>query len=110
MNTPLYDWLTAYDPSILNQNAYKGEGICGTPSTYAGGPDGLPNGDLSRGAPGNAGGGGDSHNAGGGGGAGAGGNGSEGGLDRFIDDLDVGGVGGTAPPPQSDRLFLGSFF
>ena len=101
---------SAYQPDItLVQEAYKGEGICGSPAIVVGGTSGYPNGDLARGRPGNAGGGGNSHNSGGGGGAGAGGNGASGGLD--ISDLFTAGFGGTFPSgaTSSSRLFFGSF-
>ena len=89
------------DPN--KRNAYKGEGTCGTPSQTAGGANGYPNGDLSRGAPSNAGGGGDDHNAGGGGGSGAGGSGSTGGRDYY--GSNNGGFGGRKPSFSSSSLY-----
>jgi mucin-19 len=102
--------------------AFKGEGIAGTPAlTFsavalanvgaAAGADGYPNGDRSRGAPGNAGGGGNQHNAGGGGGGngGAGGKGgrSWNGNGTAFSGLELGGFGGANGYGSSTRLILG---
>ena len=94
------------------RNAYKGEGSCGTPSQTVGGPNGYPTGDLSQGAPANAGGGGNDHNAGGGGGAGAGGAGGTGGRSQNDGNQDVGGRAGRRPSFSSSSLYayFGLFF
>ena len=104
---------------------FKGEGIAGTPalvfsnvtSTNTGvvvGPDGYPNGDRSRGAPGNAGGGGNQHNAGGGGGGngGAGGKGGRawngnGAPFAAYSGEEVGGFGGASGYNSATRLVMG---
>ncbi len=85
ITSPQYGgWRALY---ATNLGGMKGEGIVGTPArlydslgtilSALAGTDGYTNGDVGRGAPGNAGGGGNQHNAGGGGGGngGAGGNG-----------------------------------
>jgi uncharacterized repeat protein (TIGR01451 family) len=124
-----------------NRGAAKGEGIAGTPrfvrgttitNGYTGqnlGVSGYPNSlDLSRGAPGNAGGGGTQHNAGGGGGAnaGTGGRGGDsyaqysatntGGCVFYAANFwgcggdgsrAVGGFGGLGLTPDPLRLYLG---
>lgn len=103
----------------------KGEGIVGTPgrlytldptgggagTVVAGTVDGYPNGEASRGAPGNAGGGGNQHNGGGGGGAG-GGAGGQGGntwnssvAGNFGRQL--GGFGGAPAVHSATRWYLG---
>ncbi len=107
--------------------ASKGEGTAGTPgrlySFYntthvagGNGTDGYPNGDMGRGAPGNAGGGGNAHNSGGGGGAGGGAGGKGGNTWNSSTNGNVGqplGGFGGAPSwtPVSginvSRLFLG---
>ena len=116
------------DYRSLNANTlggFKGEGIAGTPalvysnvtSTNAGaanGADGYPNGDRSRGAPGNAGGGGNQHNAGGGGGGngGAGGKGGRawngnGAPFAAYSGEEVGGFGGASGYNSATRLVMG---
>lgn len=127
-----------------NLGAAKGEGIAGTPrfvrsavisNGYAGeslGSSGYLSGlDLSRGAPGNAGGGGTQHNAGGGGGGNAGTGGRGGNTFGFFDadgsstqgacvqfaagffscggdgSRPMGGFGGTGLAPIATRLYLG---
>ncbi len=102
--------------------AFKGEGIAGTPAFVfsspalanvgaANGADGYPNGDRSRGAPGNAGGGGNQHNAGGGGGGngGAGGKGgrSWNGSSATFSGQELGGFGGASGYGSSTRLIMG---
>ncbi len=102
--------------------AFKGEGIAGTPALVfrsialanagaANGADGYPNGDRSRGAPGNAGGGGNQHNAGGGGGGngGAGGKGgrSWNGSATVFSGQELGGFGGASGYGSSARLIMG---
>jgi uncharacterized repeat protein (TIGR01451 family) len=95
----------------------KGEGIAGTPQYVWNGTtalnsnsQGYPNGDVGRGAPGNAGGGGNVHNAGGGGG-GNGGRGGQGGLpwEGAGGAIDSGGRGGdiVSSTASLDRLVLG---
>ncbi len=102
----------------------KGEGLVGTPGrVYSGDPlgtgvgtigagvDGYINGDLMRGAPGNAGGGGNQHNAGGGGG-GNGGAGGNGGNSWNASQLTyvgsrVGGFGGAPSQNAAARWLLG---
>jgi len=102
----------------------KGEGLVGTPGrVYSGDPlgtgigtigagaDGYVNGDLMRGAPGNAGGGGNQHNAGGGGG-GNGGAGGNGGNSWNASDVTyvgsrVGGFGGAPSQNVAARWLLG---
>jgi hypothetical protein len=114
-----------------NTGATKGEGIAGTPRhlrtpradtpvaellasvtvtdslVATGTTDGYPNGDLGRGAPGNAGGGGDQHNSAGGGG-GNGGIGGFGGV-TFNGDggRDVGGNGGGVVALNARKIVLG---
>lgn len=102
----------------------KGEGVAGTPEwvesgttflqtiTGIGYPNGLADGSMARGAPGNAGGGGtdgdaagNTQNAGGGGG-GNGGVGGSGG-DSWNTNFSDGGAGGTAFPATIDRIALG---
>jgi mucin-19 len=102
--------------------AMKGEGIAGTPAfvydsssnATAGNPvgaDGYPNGDRSRGAPGNAGGGGNQHNGGGGGG----GNGGVGGFggntwngsDANFAGQRYGGFGGANGYNSATRIIMG---
>jgi mucin-19 len=102
--------------------AFKGEGIAGTPALVfsspalantgsAAGADGYPDGDRSRGAPGNAGGGGNQHNAGGGGGGngGAGGKGgrSWNGSATVFSGQELGGFGGASGYGSSTRLIMG---
>lgn len=103
-----------------NNGGAKGEGISGTPyRTYSvalglsaiGATDGYPNGDLGRGAPGNAGGGGNQHNCGGGGGA-NGGAGGRGGACWNSNVLNTDGPlrgahGGSPTGAVSNRIFLG---
>jgi uncharacterized repeat protein (TIGR01451 family) len=95
----------------------KGEGIAGTPQYVWNGTtalnsniSGYPNGDVGRGAPGNAGGGGNVHNAGGGGG-GNGGRGGQGGLpwEGAGGAIDSGGRGGdiVSSTASLNRLVLG---
>jgi uncharacterized repeat protein (TIGR01451 family) len=103
----------------------KGEGIAGTPARlYSGDPtgagsgtvaagtvDAYPNGEASRGAPGNAGGGGNQHNAGGGGGGngGAGGNGGNT-WNKSINGyygLTLGGFGGAPSGNSASRWIMG---
>lgn len=102
----------------------KGEGLAGTPGrvydgdplgtgvgTIGAGADGYVNGDLMRGAPGNAGGGGNQHNAGGGGGGngGAGGNGGNSWNNSqvtYVGTL-VGGFGGSPSQTAAARWVLG---
>jgi uncharacterized repeat protein (TIGR01451 family)/fimbrial isopeptide formation D2 family protein len=95
----------------------KGEGIAGTPQYVWNGTtalnsnsQGYPNGDVGRGAPGNAGGGGNVHNAGGGGG-GNGGQGGQGGLpwEGAGGPVDSGGRGGAivSSTASLNRLVLG---
>ena len=104
---------------------FKGEGIAGTPALVysnvtstntgaGGGADGYPNGDRSRGAPGNAGGGGNQHNAGGGGGGngGAGGKGGRswngtGSVTAAYSGEEVGGFGGASGYNSATRLVMG---
>ena len=104
--------------------AGKGEGTAGTPqfmwdefTAIDNGVQGYPNGDLSRGAPANAGGGGNEHNAGGGGG-GNGGRGGEGGYGwegagtgpngaTFADTGGRPGFPSSTSAPAVDRLILG---
>jgi uncharacterized repeat protein (TIGR01451 family) len=114
-----------------NVGATKGEGIAGTPKDLrtaradtpvvenianvtvtsslvaTGTTDGYPNGDLGRGAPGNAGGGGNQHNSAGGGG-GNGGIGGFGGV-TFNGDggRDVGGFGGGVVALNARKIVLG---
>ncbi len=87
--------------------AEKGEGIAGTPGiSYLGGVnDGYPNGNLARGAPGNAGGGGNDHNGGGGGGSNIG-YGGQGG-DGWLNAADAGGRGGGSFAGYNGRLLMG---
>ncbi len=102
----------------------KGEGLVGTPGrVYNGDPngtgvgavgagaDGYINGDLSRGAPGNAGGGGNQHNGGGGGG-GNGGVGGNGGNSWNASQAGyvgtrVGGFGGSTSQNAAARWLMG---
>ncbi len=94
----------------------KGEGIAGTPVSWAQipggtGTDGVPQGDRQRGAPGNAGGGanaGDTANTenSGGGGGGNGGGGGRGGNTNATN-LAIGGWGGAAFTPALNRLVPG---
>jgi uncharacterized repeat protein (TIGR01451 family) len=95
----------------------KGEGIAGTPQYVWNGTtalnsntQGYPNGDVGRGAPGNAGGGGNVHNAGGGGG-GNGGKGGQGGIpwEGAGGAVDSGGRGGAIinSIASLNRLVLG---
>jgi uncharacterized repeat protein (TIGR01451 family)/fimbrial isopeptide formation D2 family protein len=95
----------------------KGEGIAGTPQYVWNGTtalnsntQGYPNGDVGRGAPGNAGGGGNIHNAGGGGG-GNGGMGGQGGIpwEGAGGAVDSGGRGGAIinSTASLNRLVLG---
>lgn len=113
-----------------NAGSTKGEGIAGTPRYVWDGYAyldqgaswvGYPNGDLNRGAPGNAGGGGNVHNAGGGGG----GNGGSGGVGGYgwplandtpqtnnrnsLASLQTGGRPGVAMPSNVSNglLFMG---
>ncbi|HEX6087568.1 MAG TPA: C25 family cysteine peptidase [Thermoanaerobaculia bacterium] len=102
-----------------NVHGIKGEGIAGTPEWVldAGantdvGPQGYPNGDFARGAPGNAGGGGtdgeppsNQDNSGGGGGAnwGRGGNGGN----TWASNLARGGFGGAPFYDSPGRVILG---
>jgi mucin-19 len=106
--------------------AFKGEGIAGTPAyvysnviaTVTGSitgtlavPNGYPNGDRGRGAPGNAGGGGNQHNSGGGGG----GNGGIGGFggntwnnnEAAYAGERYGGIGGANGYNSGTRIILG---
>lgn len=102
----------------------KGEGLVGTPGrvydgdplgtgvgTTGAGADGYVNGDLMRGAPGNAGGGGNQHNAGGGGGGngGAGGNGGNSWNASQVTYVGtrVGGFGGAPSQNAAARWLLG---
>ena len=102
----------------------KGEGLVGTPGrvydgdplgtgggTIGAGADGYVNGDLMRGAPGNAGGGGNQHNAGGGGGGngGAGGNGGNSWNNSQVTYVGtrVGGFGGSPSQNAAARWLLG---
>ena len=111
---------TSYRALIANNaHALKGEGIAGRPRyVWTGsavqdlGTSGYPNGDVARGAPGNAGGGGNDgnpaandENSGGGGG----GNGSSGGIggNTWASNLPLGGFGGGAFPAAADRFVLG---
>ena len=100
--------------------AFKGEGIAGTPALVrdsvtglnvgaALGADGYPNGDRSRGAPGNAGGGGTQHNAGGGGGGngGIGGFGGNAWNGQVQDGNRVGGFGGANGYNSATRIIMG---
>jgi uncharacterized repeat protein (TIGR01451 family) len=107
--------------SVATDNAHgiKGEGIPGTPewvldtgANLDTGPQGYPNGDYARGAPGNAGGGGtdgdpsrNDQNSGGGGGA-NGGNGGRGG-NTWSSNLPRGGFGGAAFGASGGRVVLG---
>jgi uncharacterized repeat protein (TIGR01451 family) len=103
----------------------KGEGLVGTPArlynndpagtgggtVVAGAADGYINGDLMRGAPGNAGGGGNQHNAGGGGG-GNGGAGGRGGNSWNNSQVAyagtfVGGFGGAPTANSATRWIMG---
>jgi mucin-19 len=102
----------------------KGEGLVGTPGrvydgdplgtgvgTIGAGADGYVNGDLMRGAPGNAGGGGNQHNGGGGGGGngGVGGNGGNSWNNSqvtYVGTL-VGGFGGSTSQNAAARWVLG---
>ncbi len=102
----------------------KGEGLAGTPGrVYTGDPlgtgagtvgtgvDGYINGDLQRGAPGNAGGGGNQHNAGGGGGGnggagGSGGNSWNASNAAYVGQV-VGGFGGAPSQNAAARWLLG---
>jgi uncharacterized repeat protein (TIGR01451 family) len=105
-------------------DASKGEGVAGTPewvesggtflqtTTTIGYPNGVGDGSMARGAPGNAGGGGtdgdaagNTENAGGGGG-GNGGSGGSGG-DSWNTNLSDGGAGGSPFPATIDRIALG---
>ncbi len=112
------DYRTA---TAANSQGIKGEGIAGTPevvldnganSTPAG-PQGYPNGDYARGAPGNAGGGGtdgnptaaNDQNAGGGGGANWGRGG--GGGNTWASNLARGGFGGAPYYDSPGRVVLG---
>jgi uncharacterized repeat protein (TIGR01451 family) len=106
-------------PATKNFGGSKGEGIVGTPRyVYDGtavtdlGVENYPNGSLTRGAPGNAGGGGadgnpaaNDQNPGGGGGA----NGGTGGRGGFTWNtvLDSGGRGGAMFPATAGRVTLG---
>ncbi len=103
----------------------KGEGSVGTPgrlytgdpagagggTVVSGGADGYVDGDLNRGAPGNAGGGGNQHNAGGGGGGngGAGGNGGNSWNSSVVTfvGLRLGGFGGAASGNAAARWLMG---
>jgi uncharacterized repeat protein (TIGR01451 family) len=113
-------WRALY---ATNLGGMKGEGLAGTParvydslsnalSTLAA-TDGYVDGDVGRGAPGNAGGGGNQHNAGGGGGGngGAGGNGG-GSWNANVNNQSgwqTGGFGGfpVSASFDSNRLFMG---
>lgn len=104
-----------------NFNGGKGEGIAGTPRYYYDATfntvtdttiEGYPNGSVSRGAPGNAGGGGtdgnpsaNDQNSGGGGG----GNGGAGGVggNSWSSNLARGGYGGAVYAGAADRMVLG---
>ena len=101
----------SYFSDVLQHNAYKAEGSCGTPSQIAGVTNGYPTGDLSRGAPANGGGGGNDVNSGGGGGGGAGGAGSQGGL-TWSANQNVGGLPGRKPSfsTSSQYAYLGLIF
>lgn len=104
--------------ATINANGAKGEGIAGTPRYVYNGAlldtavEGLPNGSMARGAPGNAGGGGTDANQpandenSGGGGGGNGGAGGRGGNSWNANVAD-GGNGGVALPVGQSRLFLG---
>jgi uncharacterized repeat protein (TIGR01451 family) len=113
-------WRALYS---TNLGGMKGEGIAGTPArTYdslnnllsaIAATDGYTDGDVGRGAPGNAGGGGNQHNAGGGGvgNGGAGGNGA-GSWNANVDGQSgwqTGGYGGfpVATLFGAERMFLG---
>lgn len=103
----------------------KGEGLAGTPgrlynndpggtgggTIVAGAADGYVDGDLMRGAPGNAGGGGNQHNAGGGGGGngGAGGNGGNSWNNSQVAYAGsrVGGFGGAPTGNSATRWVMG---
>ena len=124
-NTPSPVGCPEYRSLISTQlGGSKAEGLAGTPGrvysgdpngagvgTIAAGADGYINGDLSRGAPGNAGGGGNQHNAGGGGGGngGAGGNGgnSWNNSQAAYVGTPVGGFGGAPAPNTATRWLLG---
>ncbi len=115
---------TDYRAPNLNpaNGAFKGEGIAGTPAyTYSSilgaaagnqtGPNGYPNGDRARGAPGNAGGGGNQHNAGGGGGGnggigGFGGNTWNSSVTTFVGGR-YGGFGGANGYNSATRIIMG---
>lgn len=113
-------WRALYS---TNLGGIKGEGIAGTPArTYdsfnnvlsaLAGTDGYTNGDVGRGAPGNAGGGGNQHNAGGGGGGNGGAGGKGGGSwnanANGQSGWETGGNGGfpMATLFGAERLFLG---
>lgn len=102
-----------------NTHGTKGEGIAGTPENVLDtganvdvGPQGYPNGDMARGAPGNAGGGGtdgnpgaNDQNAGGGGGANWGRGG--GGGNTWASALARGGFGGAPYYNSPGRVVLG---
>ncbi|MCP3849675.1 MAG: hypothetical protein GY694_05485, partial [Gammaproteobacteria bacterium] len=94
---------TSNNPSFTHFGS-KGEGIAGTPSIGSFGGGGYPAGDLTRGAPGNAGGGANNHNGGGGGGSNIG----FGGRGGFAwSSGDAGGRGGASFNGYSGRLLLG---
>ena len=86
-------------PNGTRRGGQKGEGIVGTRNSSFG-TDGYPEGDLDRGAPGNAGGGANgvqfdgSSDAGGGGGGGFDAGGTGGDAHPFSDSRPVGGIGG----------------
>ena len=123
------DYRDASNPLI---HSHKGEGIAGTPRYVHNQADGTrvdlggtwggyTNGDMARGAPGNAGGGGDNRNGtrdnGGGGGGGNGGTGGYGGYGWKSggwggvfgsSDFDLRGIGGAAfASPAPNRLVMG---
>ena len=124
--TACQDYRSPNGASGTAVGAFKGEGIAGTPAWVYGfnsagtaqtnsgnavGADGYPNGDRSRGAPANAGGGGNQHNAGGGGG-GNGGAGGKGGRSwnatvTPFSGLEVGGYGGASGYNSAPRLIMG---
>jgi uncharacterized repeat protein (TIGR01451 family) len=111
---------TDYRNTLANAtHGTKGEGIAGTPENVLDtganldvGPQGYPNGDMARGAPGNAGGGGtdgnpaaNDENAGGGGGANWGRGG--GGGNTWLSALARGGFGGAPYYDSPGRVVLG---
>ncbi len=113
-------WRAAY---ATNLGGMKGEGIVGTPArvydsftnvlSVLAATDGYTDGDLGRGAPGNAGGGGNQHNAGGGGGGNGGAGGNGGGSwnanTNGQSGWQTGGYGGfpIATSFGNSRLFMG---